>query len=71
MLTKRQLAELRRYEADTRATLSAMTVKQIRTYANQRRLGGCLGGASTKAALIGEVAGQLRHRRALEMEGEA
>lgn len=68
MLTRAQLAELARYESDTRATLSAMPVKQIRTYANQHRLGGCLGGASTKAELVGEVAGQLRYRRALEME---
>ena len=70
MLTEQQRAELARYTNDLHAELSAMTVKQLRTYANQHALQGSLGGASTKAALVGEIVGQLRNRRLMEMEGE-
>lgn len=70
MLTDSQREELARYAADTYAMLSRMTVKQLRTYANQHALRGSLGGASTKAELRQEIVGQLRHRRMLEMEGE-
>lgn len=71
MLTDKQRFELASYTEDMHAMLSAMTVKQLRTYANQHRLGGCLGGASTKAGLISEMVSQLRYRRSLEMEGDA
>jgi hypothetical protein len=70
MLTERQREQLAHYTDDTYAMLSRMTVKQLRTYAGQHRLNGSLGGASTKAALIQEMVGQLRNRRLLEMEGE-
>lgn len=70
MLTEQQRAELARYTNDLHAELSAMTVKQLRTYANQHALQGSLGGASTKAELVGEIVGQLRNRRLMEMEGE-
>ena len=70
MLTGRQREDLARYTNDTQAMLSRMTVKQLRTYASQHRLNGSLGGASTKAALVQEMVGQLRNRRLLEMEGE-
>ena len=70
MLTEQQRAELARYTNDLHAELSAMTAKQLRTYANQHALQGSLGGASTKAALVGEIVGQLRNRRLMEMEGE-
>jgi len=71
MLTDRQRRELASYTNDTHAMLSSMTVKQLRTYANQHRLGGCLGGASTKAELISEMVGQLRYRKLIDMEGDA
>ena len=71
MLTDRQRSELASYTNDMHAMLSSMTVKQLRTYANQHRLGGSLGGASTKAALISEMVCQLRHRKLMEMEGDA
>jgi len=68
MLTDKQLEELSHYTNDVHAMLSAMTVKQLRTYANQHHVP--MGGESTKAALIQEMVGQLRHRKSLEMEGE-
>lgn len=70
MLTERQREELSRYEEQLDAELSRMTVKQLRTYAAEHRLNGCLGGASTKRELRGEMVSQLRHRKALEMEGD-
>ena len=71
MLTEKKRKELAHYTDDTYAMLSRMTVKQLRTYANQHGLNGCLGGASTKAGLIGEMVGQLRYRKWMEMEGDA
>ena len=68
MLTERQREQLARYTDDTYAMLSRMTVKQLRTYANQHHVP--MGGQSTKAGLISEMVGQLRHRMLLEMEGE-
>lgn len=67
-LTDRQREELARYASDAHAMLSAMTVKQLRTYANQNHIP--MGGASAKAELIQEMVGQMRHRRWLEMTGE-
>jgi hypothetical protein len=69
MLTERQREQLARYTDDTYAMLSRMTVKQLRTYANQHRVP--MGGQSTKAGLISEMVGQLRNRMLLEMEGES
>lgn len=68
MLTERQREQLARYTDDTYAMLSRMTVKQLRTYANQHHVP--MGGQSTKAGLISEMVGQLRNRMLLEMEGE-
>ena len=68
MLTEAQREELSRYTNDLQAMLSRMTVKQLRTYANQHHVP--MGGETTKAGLLSEVVGQLRHRRSLEMEGE-
>ena len=70
MLTEAQREELARYESQMDAELSRMTVKQLRTYASEHHLNGSLGGATTKRGLRGEIVGQLRHRRLLEMEGE-
>lgn len=69
MLTDKQRRELASYTNDVQAMLSAMTVKQLRTYANQHHVP--MGGESTKAALISEMVGQLRHRKLMEMEGDA
>lgn len=68
-LTQKQRRELARYSSELYAELTKMTVKQLRTYANQNRVP--LAGASTKAAIVSETVGQLRHRRMLEMEGAA
>lgn len=70
MLTSEQREELARYYNDLQAMLSRMTVKQLRTYASEHRLNNMLGGASTKAQLRQEIAGQMRNLRLLEMEGE-
>lgn len=67
-LTRQQREELSRYEFDLYAELSRMTMKQLRTHANQQRIP--LAGASTKGAIVQEMVGQLRHRRLLEMGGE-
>lgn len=66
-LTERERESLANYSADLYAELSRMTVKQLRTYANQHRV--ALGGASVKSAIISEMVGQLRNRRLSEMEG--
>lgn len=68
MLTDTQRAELDRYAEDARAMLAAMTVKQMRTYAHQHHVP--MGGESTKAGLLSEMVGQLRHRRWMEMGGD-
>lgn len=65
-LTDAQRAELNRYEDDLRAEFTNMTVKQLRTYANQNHVP--LGGESTRAGIISEMVGQLRHRKSLRME---
>lgn len=68
MLTEQQRKRLASYTADAYAMLSAMTVKQLRTYANQNHIP--MGGESTKSGLIQEMVGQMRHRKMLEMEGK-
>ena len=65
-LTQRQREELSRYTSELYAEFGRMTVKQLRTYANQNRVP--LGGESTKAAIISEMVGQLRNRRLVRME---
>lgn len=65
-LTQRQRKELARYTSELYAELTKMTVKQLRTYANQNRVP--LGGASSKASIVQEMVGKLRHRKLLEME---
>lgn len=68
-LTAAQRDELDRYTADVQAELSRMTVKQLRTYANQHHVP--MGGESTKAMLLQEMVWQLRYRRSIEMEDGA
>lgn len=60
---------LNRYSADLHAEFDRMTVKQLRTYANQHHVP--LGGESTKAGIIHEMVAQLRHRKSLHLTGEA
>ncbi len=67
-LTRQQLNELSRYVNDLEAELSCMTVKQLRTYANQNHVP--LGGESTKRGILSEMIGQLRYQKTLEMRGE-
>lgn len=68
-LTDKKISEtLSRYSADLYAEFTRMTVKQLRTYANQHHVP--LGGESIKAAIIQEMVGQLRHRKSLELTGE-
>ena len=43
-----------------RETLMGMTVRELRGI-GRRWFAGCLGGASTKAQVVGEMATQLRH----------
>ena len=71
MLTEKQRDMLARYANDMQAMLSRMTVKQLRTYANEHQLNGCLGGATTKRELCSEIVSQMRYRKGLEMEGDA
>lgn len=63
--TGRRKAELARYSSELYAEFSRMTVKQLRTYANQNHIK--LGDESTKAAIIQKMVGQLRHLRLLGM----
>lgn len=68
-LTDESMAEkLGHYSNDLYAEFACMTVKQLRTYANQHHVP--LGGASTKASIIQEMVAQLRHRKSLELTGE-
>lgn len=65
-LTDKKLNEtLSRYVADLYAELSRMTVKQLRTYANQNRVP--LAGASGKESIIAEMVAQLAHRKYAEL----
>ena len=63
------MSELESYEDQLRAELSAMTVKELRQYAREHDLMGCLGGESTKAGIRSEIVVQMRHRKWLELEG--
>ena len=65
-LTDHQREELSRYASDLYAEFSRMTVKQLRTYANQNHVP--LGGESTKPAIISEMVSQLRYRMLVRME---
>ena len=64
------MTELESYEDQIRAELSVMTVKELRQYAREHGLTGCLGGASTKAGIREEIALQMRYRKWLELAGE-
>lgn len=68
MLTGSQREELAHYSADLYGEFSRMTVKQLRTFANQNHVP--LGGESSKPNIISEIVGQMRYRKLLEMEGE-
>lgn len=53
------MLDLDRYEDELRAELSAMTVKQLRQYAREHHVP--LAGASSRRAIVGEIASQMRH----------
>ena len=62
-----QRRELAAYTASLYAELSSMTVEKLREYAREHHVP--MGGESTKASMVQEMVGQLRHRRLIEMEG--
>jgi len=53
------MLDLNRYEEELRAELSAMTVKQLRQYAREHHVP--LAGASSRRAIVGEIASWMRH----------
>lgn len=53
------MLDLNRYEEELRAELSAMTVKQLRQYAREHHV--TLGYATTRRAIVGEIASWMRH----------
>lgn len=53
------MLDLNRYEEELRAELSAMTVKQLRQYAREHHVP--LVCASSRRAIVGEIASQMRH----------
>ena len=64
------MPNLNRWEEELRAELSAMTVKQLRQYAREHHVP--LAGASSRRAIVGEIASQMRHweyLRRCEAEG--
>lgn len=57
------MSALNDYEEELRAELGAMTVKQLRGYANEHHVP--LAGESAKRAIVGEIVAQMRHREYL------
>ena len=68
-MTDAQRRELAAYTTGVYAELSRMMVAQLRAYAREHYVP--MGGESTKAGLVQEMVGQLRHRRLMEMEAGA
>ena len=64
------MTDLERYADELDAELRRMTGKELRGYAREHHI--ALGyAAARKDAMRGEIVAQMRHRRLLEMEGEA